>query len=165
MEKPFFSIIVPCWNVAEYLDECLDSIAGQQFAEWECILGVEASTDSTERISRDREARDPRFRVFTGPQSGGCSAVRNRGVAMAKGEYVVFVDGDDAIADGSLMAIRDAIAKRPGADLYPCAVRVKTRLRGKKNICATTIRRISRENRRGRKPCSRRSSIMKRRTA
>lgn len=50
--KPFFSIIVPCCNVAKYLRECLDSIVGQSFRDWECIIGVETSDDGTEEIVR-----------------------------------------------------------------------------------------------------------------
>ena len=126
--KPFFSIIVPCCNVAKYLRECLDSIVGQSFRDWECIIGVETSDDGTEEIVRGYEARDGRIRVFSGPRSGGCSATRNKGFAAAAGEYVICVDGDDSIAEGSLQCIHDAIAERPGADLYPCAIRVYNEL-------------------------------------
>lgn len=126
--KPFFSIIVPCCNVAKYLRECLDSIVGQSFRDWECIIGVETSDDGTDEIVRGYEARDGRIRVFTGPRSGGCSATRNKGFAAAAGEYVICVDGDDSIAEGSLQHIHDAIAERPGADLYPCAIRVYNEL-------------------------------------
>lgn len=122
--KPFFSIIVPCCNVEPYLRECLDSVANQPFKDWECLLGVEESKDKTLEIAREYETKDPRFKVFTGPRSGSCSASRNTGIDMATGEYIIFLDGDDTIVEGSLQRLHDKIAAHPGADLYPCAMQV-----------------------------------------
>ena len=127
---PFFSIIVPCCDVEPYLRDCLDSVVKQPFADWECILGVETSKDKTEEIVREYVARDPRFRMFTGPRSGSCSAPRNTGTDMATGEYIIFLDGDDTIADGSLQQLHDKIAARPGADIYPCAMPVIDEVHG-----------------------------------
>lgn len=129
--NPFFSIIVPCCDVAPYLRECLDSVTNQPFKDWECLLGVEESKDNTEEIAREYAAKDPRFKVFTGPRSGSCSASRNIGIDMAIGEYIIFLDGDDTIAEGSLQRLHDMIANRPGADLYPCAIWVHNELTGK----------------------------------
>jgi len=129
--KPFFSVIVPCCDVAPYLRACLDSVLNQPFADWECILGVETSRDKTEEIVREYVAKDPRFKMFTGPRSGSCSASRNTGIDMATGEYVIFLDGDDTIAEGSLQRLHDKIAERPGADLYPCAIQVHNDTTGK----------------------------------
>ena len=123
--KPFFSIIIPCCNVAQYVRDCLDSVLNQPFADWEILAGVEESKDDTEKIVREYAAKDPRFKVFTGPRSGSCSATRNTGTDMATGEYVIFLDGDDTIAEGSLQRLHDKIAARPNADLYPCAIQVK----------------------------------------
>ena len=129
--KPFFSIVVPCCDVEQYIRECLDSVIGQSFADWECILGVETSKDRTEEIAREYVAKDSRFRMFTAERSGSCSASRNTGIDMAQGEYVIFLDGDDTIAEGSLRRLHDKIAARPGADLYPCAIQVHNDLTGK----------------------------------
>ncbi len=123
-DRPFFSLVVACCDVEPYVRECLDSVLGQPFADWECLIGVETSKDKTEEIVRAYAAKDARFKVFTGPRSGSCSASRNTGIDMAQGEYVIFLDGDDTIADGALKRIHDKIAARPGADLYPCAIRV-----------------------------------------
>lgn len=122
--NPFFSIIIPCCDVEPYLRECLDSVANQPFKDWECLLGVEESKDDTEKIAREYAAKDPRFKVFTGPRSGSCSASRNTGIDNARGEYIIFLDGDDTIAEGSLQRLHDKIAARPGADLYACAMLV-----------------------------------------
>ena len=129
--NPFFSIIVPCCDVAPYLRECLDSVVKQPFSDWECLLGVEESKDDTEKIAREYAAKDPRFKVFTGPRTGSCSASRNTGIDMATGEYIIFLDGDDTIVEGSLQRLHDKIAERPGADLYPCAMLVHNEITSK----------------------------------
>ena len=130
-ERPFFSIIIPCCDVEPYVRECLDSVQGQGFQSWECLIGVEDSKDKTEEVVREYAAKDARLKVFTGPRSGSCSASRNTGTDMATGEYVIFLDGDDTIEEGSLQRLHDAIAARPGADLYPCAIVVHNELSGK----------------------------------
>ncbi|MBR0197796.1 MAG: glycosyltransferase [Kiritimatiellae bacterium] len=129
--KAFFSIIVPCCNVAQYLRESLDSVRSQTFDDWECILGVEDSKDETLEIAREYEKLDSRFKVFTAPKSGSCSASRNTGIDKAIGEYIIFLDGDDNIEDGSLERLHDKIASQPGADLYPCAIQVFNEITGK----------------------------------
>ena len=128
--KPFFSLIIPCCDVEPYVRECLDSVLREPFQSWECLVGVETSKDGTEEVVREYAAKDPRIKMFTGPRSGSCSASRNTGTDMATGEYVIFLDGDDTIAEGSLQRIHDKIAERPGADLYPCAIVVHNELTG-----------------------------------
>ena len=123
-KTPFFSIAVPCCDVAAYLDECIASLLGQPFRDWECLLYVEESQDATLEIARGYAAKDPRFRVFEGTRSGSCSVPRNRCVEEARGEYIVFLDGDDSLVPGSLARVAAAIATRPGADLYPCLMKV-----------------------------------------
>ena len=128
--RPFFSIIAPCCDVEPYLRECLASLLDQQFTDWECILGVETSKDKTEEIVREYAANDSRFRFFTAPRSGSCSMSRNTGTDMATGEYVIFLDGDDTIVEGCLQRLHDKISKRPGADLYPCAMLIHNEISG-----------------------------------
>lgn len=129
--KPFFSLIIPCCDVEPYVGECLDSVVSQPFGDWEMLVGVEKSKDRTEEIVREYARKDARIKVFSGPRSGSCSASRNTGIDMAAGEYVIFLDGDDTIAEGSLQRLHDKIAARPGADLYPCAIRVRDELAGR----------------------------------
>ena len=122
--KPFFTIVVPCCDVAKYVRECFDSFADDDFRDWECIAGVEESKDGTEDIVRSYTLKDGRFRMFTSPRTGSCYASRNTALGMATGEYVIFLDGDDTVEKGSLGRLHDMISARPGADLYPCAIRV-----------------------------------------
>ena len=132
--KPFFSFAVPCCDVEPYIVECLQSILSQSFQDWECILGIETSKDRTEEIIREKTAGDPRFKIFTGPRTGSCSAPRNIGIDMAQGEYIIFLDGDDTIADGCLERLHERIMANPGADLYPCAIIANNEITGKKEL-------------------------------
>jgi len=132
--KPFFSFAVPCCDVEPYIVECLQSILSQSFQDWECILGIETSKDRTEEIIREKTAGDPRFKIFTGPRTGSCSAPRNIGIDMAQGEYIIFLDGDDTIADGCLERLHEKIIANPGADLYPCAIIANNEITGKKEL-------------------------------
>ena len=120
--KPFFSIIIPCCDVEPYVRECFASVTGQSFRDWECLIGIEPSKDKTEELIDELTRGDERFRIFHGPRSGSCSASRNTGIDMAQGEYVIFLDGDDTIAEESLARIAQRINDNPGADLYPCAI-------------------------------------------
>ena len=128
--KPFFSFIVPCCDVEPYIAECLQSILNQSFRDWECVLCIETSKDCTEEIIREKTAGDPRFRIFTGPRTGSCSEPRNIGIDKAQGEYVIFLDGDDMIADGCLKRLHEKICANPGADLYPCAIVTRNEIGG-----------------------------------
>ena len=119
--KPFFSIIVPCCDVASYVRDCIGSVKRQPFADWECLAVVEDSRDDTERVVRECSAGDGRFKVFTEPRSGSPATPRNTGLDHACGEYVIFLDGDDMLADDALARLADRMRERPGADLYPCA--------------------------------------------
>ena len=132
--KPFFSFVIPCCDVEPYIVECLQSVLNQSFQDWECILGIETSKDRTEETIRERTAGDPRFRIFTSPRTGSCSASRNTGIDMAQGEYIIFLDGDDTIADGCLERLHERICSNPGADLYPCAIITNNEINGKNEI-------------------------------
>ena len=120
--KPFFSFIVACCDVEPYIRECIASVTGQSFTNWEFLIGIEPSKDRTEEVINELTAGDGRFRIFHGPRSGSCSATRNTGTDMARGEYVIFLDGDDTIAEESLARIAAKIEAAPGADIYPCAI-------------------------------------------
>ena len=120
--KPFFSIIVPCCNVGQYIHECLESIQNQSFERWECLCIIEDSTDNTETIVHEYADKDSRFKVFTQPRSGSVSKPRNCGMENAIGEYIIFCDGDDSITEASLARIAMKVSEHPGADIYPCAI-------------------------------------------
>ncbi|MFD0265530.1 CDP-glycerol glycerophosphotransferase family protein [Streptomyces sp. NPDC127106] len=97
---PRLSIVVPVYNVELYLDECLESIAAQTFADFECILVDDGSTDNSAAIAKAFAARDKRFRVVM-QENAGLGAARNVGARhLTEGtEYLAFVDSDDTMPD------------------------------------------------------------------
>ena len=91
---PFFSIIIPVYNVAPYLRECLDSVLAQTFTDWEAICVDDGSTDGSGTILDEYAAKDSRFRVFH-QSNAGVSAARNTALDVAQGEWIGFLDADD----------------------------------------------------------------------
>ncbi|TDE53943.1 glycosyltransferase family 2 protein [Flavobacterium sp. GT3P67] len=91
------SIIVPCYNQAQYLGEALQSVLGQTCTNWECTIVNDGSSDNTEEIAKIWMAKDCRFRYLFQENSGLCSA-RNLGISHATGEFVLPLDADDIIA-------------------------------------------------------------------
>lgn len=99
------SIVVPVYNVEEYLDECLTSLRRQAWREVEIIVVDDGSPDGSLAIARRHRAEDGRVRILRRP-NGGLSAARNTGVDAAVGEFLAFVDSDDTVtAEGYARAI------------------------------------------------------------
>lgn len=96
MKRPAISIIVPIFNMQDYLIECLDSILSQTFKDWECILVDDGSTDSSPEICDKYALRDSRFIVIH-KSNGGVSSARNEGLKACKADFIGFVDPDDWI--------------------------------------------------------------------
>lgn len=88
------SIIIPCYNVEKYINNCLDSIINQTYTNIEIICINDGSTDSTGDIIKSYN--DNRI-VYIEQKNSGVSKARNLGLSMANGEYITFVDGDDSI--------------------------------------------------------------------
>ena len=93
------SVIVPVYNVEEYLPRCLESILGQTYRDLQVILVDDGSTDGSSRLCAEFAERDPRIECIRISNSG-VSAARNRGLAAAKGRWIGFVDADDYIEAG-----------------------------------------------------------------
>lgn len=91
---PKFSVIIPVYNVENYLKECLDSVVKQTFEDIEIICVDDGSTDSSGRILDEYAAKDKRVTVIH-QENQGISCARNNGMAIAKGEYISFIDSDD----------------------------------------------------------------------
>ena len=93
---PLISVIVPCYNQAQYLDECLQSVLDQTHTDWECIIVNDGSPDHTEEIAKKWVEKDARFRYLF-KENGGLSSARNAGIEIAKGEWILPLDADDKI--------------------------------------------------------------------
>lgn len=90
------SIIIPCYNIAPYIHECVDSILKQTYPHFELLLLDDGSSDATLELCKAYANKDNRVRVFT-HENKGVSYTRNRGIKEAKGENIMFVDGDDYV--------------------------------------------------------------------
>ena len=108
MENQLISIIVPVYNVEEYLKQCLDSILEQTFSNYEVILVNDGSTDSSGLICQEYAEKDVRIRYFE-KENGGISDARNYGIEQVKGEYLTFVDSDDFLDASHLNVLYNAL--------------------------------------------------------
>jgi len=90
------SVIIPCYNQAEYLPEAVESVISQTYSNWECIIVNDGSTDGTEEIARSYCDKDHRIKYYS-KENGGLSSARNAGLKIAAGEYIQFLDSDDVI--------------------------------------------------------------------
>lgn len=104
-----FSIIIPCYNVAAFLHECLESVLTQSFMDWEAVCVDDGSTDDTGHILDEYAAKDARIRVVH-QENGGLSVARNTGLRHATGEYLLFLDSDDVLTPGALDILHQQIA-------------------------------------------------------
>ncbi|HEM5503857.1 glycosyltransferase family 2 protein [Streptococcus suis] len=102
MNTPLISIIVPVYNVENYLDECIRTVLGQTYSNWELLLINDGSTDSSGTICDDYAKGDERIYIKHIKKSKGVSEARNTGLSLAKGEYITFLDSDDGIREDFL---------------------------------------------------------------
>ena len=117
------SVIIPVYNVEEYLRQCVDSVLNQTYKDLEIILVDDGSPDHCGAICDEYATRDNRIKVIHKP-NGGLSDARNAGLNVATGEYVLFVDGDDYIASSLVETV--ASVMNQGKDLVAfrfCRVR------------------------------------------
>lgn len=112
----FFSIIIPVYNISQYLRACLDSVLAQTFQDWEAICIDDGSTDESGAILDEYAAKDKRFRVIH-KANGGVSSARNAGLDAVRGEWVAFLDGDDVWAPWTLERVAKVIEGNQDADL------------------------------------------------
>lgn len=109
-KKPLLSIIVPVYNIMEYLERCVDSLTAQTYSHIEILLVDDGSTDETGALCDRLAKEDSRIRVFH-KENGGTSSARNVGIAQAKGTYLGFVDSDDYVDADMYELLYDAIVK------------------------------------------------------
>ena len=104
-----FSVIIPVYNVEQYLRDCLDSVLAQTFGEWEAICVDDGSTDGSAAILKEYAARDARIRVIA-QRNADTAAARNAGLKAAKGDYIFFLDSDDWIESKVLQTLNSQLS-------------------------------------------------------
>lgn len=116
---PQVSVIVPCYDKPEYLPECLESVRGQTFTDWECIVVSDGSPRVEEIRATVAAMNDDRFRLVEHAENNGPCAARNTGARAASGEYLAFLDSDDCLHHDFLRVMLAEI-KQAGAGHF-CA--------------------------------------------
>ena len=120
LSKPKISVIIPTHNRGELLKKAISSVLNQTFEDFELIIVDEASVDNTERIVKNFIERDDRIKYLRYEvNSGKPSIARNRGIAVAKGEYLAFLDSDDEWLPKKL-EMQTRLAEKLGLDLIGC---------------------------------------------
>ena len=103
---PDVSIIVPCYNVAAYVDNCLDSLVRQTLRNIEIICINDGSPDDSGAILDEYARKDARFTAIH-QDNRGVSAARNAGLSVARGNWTAFVDGDDTVEPDMLACLHE----------------------------------------------------------
>jgi CDP-glycerol glycerophosphotransferase (TagB/SpsB family)/glycosyltransferase involved in cell wall biosynthesis len=114
---PRFSIIVPVFKVQGFLHECIDSVLGQSYPDFEVIAVDDRSPDGCGAILDEYAERDARVRVLHLPENVGLGRARNAGLAEARGDYVLFLDSDDFYTPGLLAAVAERLTGAEDPDI------------------------------------------------
>lgn len=110
---PFISVIIPVYNGARFLEECVDSVMRQTFGDFDVCLVDDGSHDGSGPLCEALAARDKRIRVVHLGVNRGVSAARNRGIAETSGEWLCFIDCDDWVAPTYLQDLAEAVLSGP----------------------------------------------------
>jgi glycosyltransferase involved in cell wall biosynthesis len=116
---PLISVIIPCYNQAQYLPGALDSILAQSYTNWECIIVNDGATDDTEGIAHQYVEKDKRFK-YVFKTNGGLSTARNAGLKIATGQFIQFLDADDFLHPDKLRSSVNIINEYPECELVIC---------------------------------------------
>lgn len=139
------SVIVPCYNQSQFLDEALTSVYNQTAQDWECIIVDDGSKDQTKEVAKTWCDKDSRF-SYTYQENAGLSAARNKGINNAKGMYVLPLDADDKIADNYLaLALNTFKTDETVKVVYANAEKFGA-VSGKWNLKDFSLRNLSRNN-------------------
>ena len=108
------SIVIPVYNKAKYISDCMESLLQQDFDDFEIVAVNDGSTDDSGKICDEKAAKDSRIRVIH-TENNGVTAARRKGVEQASGDYIMFVDADDRLLPGAIKTLYNAITDS-GAD-------------------------------------------------
>lgn len=119
MNNPVVSIIVPCYNQAEYLSEALNSVWVQSYKNWQCIIINDGSTDTTSNIAHEWICKDSRF-TYIEQVNKGLSNARNTGLKFSRGEFILPLDSDDKISSNYIEEAVKLFLQIPNLKLVYC---------------------------------------------
>ena len=111
-----YSIIIPVFNIEDYLSQCIESVLNQNYQDWEIILVDDGSIDSSPKICDEYMEKDARIKVIH-QENKGQSSARNIAIKSALGEYLVWLDGDDFLPDGAIEGLDNLLKEQGSADI------------------------------------------------
>jgi glycosyltransferase involved in cell wall biosynthesis len=135
MKKELISIIVPVYQVKDYVEECINSLLNQTYSDIEILLIDDGSTDGSGEICDKYAEKDGRVQVFH-QENKGLSAARNKGLDNAKGQYIAFVDSDDVVK-ASYIEVLYSLIITYSADIAACGY-IKSRQCTQDTVTAAT---------------------------
>lgn len=121
-DDPLISVVIPAYQAEDYIEECIASVCGQEYANLEILLVYKKSQDRTVQLCRELARQDPRIFTMECP-AGGVSVSRNMALEAARGEYIAFVDADDYVERDFIRCLYEYAE---GCDISICGIdRVK----------------------------------------
>lgn len=112
-KAPFFSIVMPVYDVELYMKKAIESVQGQTYKDWELILVDDGSTDNSGKIAEKFKEADERIVVLHHTENKGSSLARNVGEKAARGHYIWFMDSDDFVENTLLQNVYESVLKNP----------------------------------------------------
>lgn len=119
---PFISVLIPVYNVSEYLRACLDSLLSQDFKDFEALLLDDGSTDGSQDIVDEYARKDARFKAFH-KENSGYGATLNYGIERARGDYLAILESDDCMCEGALTHMSE-LARTYHPDTLHCGFKM-----------------------------------------
>lgn len=113
-KTPFFSVVMPAYNAAEFIGEAIASVQGQTYLDWELVIVNDGSSDDTPSVIEDRARVDPRVSVIHQPNRGAAAA-RNAGIVESRSPWICYLDSDDIWFPETLSKYHDYITAHPRA--------------------------------------------------
>ena len=126
MMAPFFSVVIPTYNRADYIIPCLKSVFSQSYRDLEVILVDDGSSDKTKELLTSAFAGEARLK-YQWQDNQERAAARNKGIHLAKGSYIVFLDSDDVMLNNHLAVLKSAIDKNPGINFLATKFKLSER--------------------------------------
>ena len=120
MKQPLISVIIPVYGVEKYIAQCLESIINQTYKNLEIIVVNDGTKDRSAEIAKEYAAKDSRIKVYDF-KNGGLSVARNRGLEIATGDYISYIDSDDWLDTKMYETLLEAAMKNE-ADMVKCGI-------------------------------------------
>jgi len=139
------SVIVPCYNHGQYLGEALTSVLNQVYANWECIVVDNGSSDNTKEVTEAFAKKDNRIKYYLSERKG-VAAARNAGIAAGSGKYILPLDADDKLGANYIAAAVNVLAKNPSVKIVYCQAELFENGKGKWKLPGFSIQGMLREN-------------------